>query len=181
MAWADFIKSWKRGDFKRKKNNSDNKTLFLAGAYNKAYLFDISERGKTKQIWKNLNLVGMKSGATARFSEDGKYILMRGIFSSSTKIRTVQFSSRPKSWQGKDDVCVLDASNGKVLFNSSNAYAISIANNTLFISDEEGFKFISLPEGKLIKNVALEDNEYAAISPSGKYIVMSWDADKKRF
>lgn len=159
----------------------DNKTLFLAGAYSKAYLFDITERGKTKQIWKNINLGSMKSGATAKFSDDGKYILMRGILSSSAKIRTVQFSSRPKSWQAKDDVCVLDASNGKVLFTSSKAYAISIANNTLFISDEEGFKFISLPDGKLIKKVVLEDNEYAAISPSGKYIVMSWDADKKDF
>ncbi len=159
----------------------DNKSLYLAGAYGRGYLLDISTKGKTKTIWQTNSISGLKNGSIATFSEDGKYILLRGIRTTNAKRRAVSFSNNPKSWQDKDDVCVLDATNGKVLFASENAYSISISANTVFISDVDGFKFISMPDGKLLKSIPFTDNEYAAISPSGKYIIESWDADKQDF
>ncbi|MCC6635426.1 MAG: hypothetical protein IT251_07980 [Chitinophagaceae bacterium] len=159
----------------------DNKTLFLTGYGGRAYLYDATEKGKIKPIWKNSSLSGLSTGAICSFSQDGKYIMIRGLKSTIAKTRAVLFSNYPKSWQKDDDVCVLDAVTGNTIFSTPNAYAISISNNTAFVSDKDGFKFFSLPDGKLTKTIKVEDNEYAAISPSGKYIVESWDADKQTF
>lgn len=159
----------------------DNKFLLLTGVGGRIYLFDISEKGKAKPVWKNTSLNGLASGAISTFSQDGKYIMVRGMKTTVAKVRSVMFSKYPKSWQKDDDVCVLDATTGKLIFTTENAYAISISNNTAFVSDKDGFKFYSLPDGKQTKAVNAEDNEYAAISPSGKYIVESWDADKQTF
>jgi hypothetical protein len=159
----------------------NNQFLLLTGVGGRLYLFDISEKSKAKPVWKNTSLNGLASGAISTFSQNGKYIAIRGMKSTTAKIRSVLFSNYPKSWQKDDDVCVLDAATGKLIFTTANAYAISISNNTAFVSDKDGFKFYSLPDGKLTKSVNAEDNEYAAISPSGKYIVESWDADKQTF
>jgi hypothetical protein len=83
-----------------------------------------------------------------------------------------------KAWQQTDKMSILDVATGNELLTVKNAYSISISNDVAFVSDKTGFKWYKLPSGELVKEVAQEDNEYAAMSPSGKYIVMSWDADK---
>lgn len=157
----------------------DNKSICLAGYYNRAYLFDVSQPGKIKPIWKVTDIKGMATGSIARFSKDGKYIVLKGFKTSAAKIRQVMFSKYPKAWQNDDDVCVLDAATGATLLSIPNAFAVSVAGNTAFVSDKDGFKWYSLPDGKEIKSMKAEDNENAAISPSGKYIVECWDADKE--
>lgn len=159
----------------------DNKTLVMSGVGGRAYLYDVSVKGKINQIWKNISISGLSSGAICTFSSDGKYILLRGMVSTTAKVKSVLFSKYNKAWQKTDDASILDAASGKELLSLSNVYAISISGNSLFVSDKDGFKFYSLPDGKLIKSKEVEDNEYAAISPSGKYIVESWDADKDAF
>jgi WD40 repeat protein len=157
----------------------DNKTICLAGYYNRAYLFDVSQPGKIKPIWKVTDVKGMTSGSIASFSKDGKYIIMKGFKTTTAKVRQVMFSKFPKAWQNSDDVCILDATTGATILNVSNAFAISVSGNTAFVSDKDGFKWYSLPDGKETKLMKVEDNENAAISPSGKYIVECWDADKE--
>lgn len=160
-------------------SSPDASKLFMIGTAKKAYLYDVSDKQKASLIWKNTDLGCLKSSAIAKFSADGKYIALQGSLSTSAKIKTVMFSKIPKAWQRTDDMAVLDAMTGKVLLNVNDAYAISISNNTAFISDKDGFKWYNLPDGKEIKKLSIEENEYAAISPSGKYIVESWDADKQ--
>ncbi len=157
----------------------DNRLLCLAGYYNRAYLFDVSEKGKAKPVWKNTDLKGMQSGARVQFSSDGRYILLKGFKTTTAKVRQVMFSKYPKAWQNDDEVGVLDAATGQLLLTVPDAFGISIAGNTAFVSCKEGFKWFSLPEGKEIRAEKVEDNENAAISPGGQYIVECWDADKE--
>ena len=156
----------------------DGSKLFLAGISNRAYLYDISSEGRITPVWKNTNLGGVISGSLATYSKDGKYIALQGMRSTVAKIKNVMWSKYKKAWQMTDDMCVLDASTGNVLLKVKDAFAISISENLAFVSDQDGFKWYSLPDGKEIKALKMEDNEYAAISPNGKYIIESWDADK---
>lgn len=156
----------------------DKRLLCLGGYYNRAYLFDVSEKGKIKPVWKNADLSGMQSGAMVQFSKDGRYIALKGFKTTTAKVRQVMFSKYPKAWQNDDQVGVLDAATGQMLLSVPDAFGISIAGNTAFVSCKDGFKWFSLPDGKEIRTEKVEDNENAAISPSGKYIVECWDADK---
>lgn len=156
----------------------DNQKLCLGGYYNRAYLFDVSERGKIKTVWKNSDLSGMQSGAMVQFSRDGRYITLKGFKTTTAKVRQVMFSKYPKAWQNDDQVGVLDAATGQMLLSVPDAFGISISGNTAFVSCKDGFKWYSLPDGKEIRHEKVEDNENAAISPGGQYIVLCWDADK---
>lgn len=157
----------------------DATKLFLCGNAGRAYLLDVASKEQPKLIWKTHNATGNATGGLAKFSSDGKYISIQGYQSTTAVIRSVMWSKYTKAWQQTDKMSVLDASTGKELLNVKNAYAISVANDIAFVSDKSGFKWFKLPSGELIKESNQDDNEYAAISPSGKYIVMSWDADKE--
>lgn len=159
--------------------NPNNNKLFLIGTNGRAYQFDVSTKGKLVNDWKTTDINSVKSGAIAHYTLDGKYIVLRGYGSTIAKTRSVLFSKYQKAWQNTDDMGVLDATTGKEILNVSNAFAISISGNTAFVSDKDGFKWYSLLDGNLIKEQKVDENEYAAISPSGKYIVESWDADKQ--
>ncbi|MBC7652185.1 MAG: PD40 domain-containing protein [Deinococcales bacterium] len=157
----------------------DGKKIALIGAYGKAYEFDITEKGKIKSGWKNVDITGTKMGAMINYTSDGKYLVLRGIKSTAIKVKTVTWSTKSSVWQGTDDMGVLDATTGKELLHILNGYFISVSGNTAFVSDKDGYKWYSLPDGKLTKQIDAADNECAAISPDGKYIVVSWDASKK--
>jgi hypothetical protein len=160
-------------------NNNSTKIL-AAGFYGRIYEYDISENS-IKQTWKNNSINSLKSGATITYSHNEKYVIVKGLNSSIIKPKKISFSAHPSLWQGIDDMYILDAANGNELLHVSNAYCISVSNNTAFVSDEEGYKWYNLPEGKLTNSITADNNECAAISPSGKYIIVSWDADKQTF
>jgi WD40 repeat protein len=157
----------------------DGNKLFLCGNSNRAYLFDVALKNQPKLIWKTTSSHGNMNGGLAKFSADGKYISIQGYLSTTAVVRNVMWSKYTKSWQQTDKMSVLDANTGNELLMVKNAYSISVSNNLAFVSDKDGFKWYELPSGQLIKEIAQEENEYASISPSGKYIVMSWDADKE--
>jgi hypothetical protein len=157
----------------------DGKKIALVGAYGRAYEFNISEKGKIKSGWKNGDITGTKMGAMISYTNDGKYLVLRGMKSTVIKVKTVTWSTKSSVWQGADDMGVLDAFTGKELLHITDGYFISVSGNTAFVSDKDGYKWYSLPDGKLTKQIDAADNECAAISPDGKYIVVSWDASKK--
>lgn len=157
----------------------DGTKLFLCGNANRAYLYDVTSKDQPKLVWKTTSSHGNLNGGIAKFSQDGKYIAIQGYQSTTAVVRNVMWSQYTKAWQQVDKMAVLDVQSGKELLVVKNAYAISISNSTAFVSDKEGFKWYNLPSGELVKEVKQDDNEFAAISPSGKYIVMSWDADKE--
>jgi WD40 repeat protein len=157
----------------------DGSKLFLAGLSHRAYLYNVSSSGAISPAWKNSNTGSVVNGSLASFSANGNYIALQGFLSSTAVIKNVIWSKYKKAWQNTDEMCVLDAATGSTLFKVKDAYSISISGNTAFVSDKDGFKWYSLPDGKEIKAIKIEDNEYAAISPSGKYIIESWDADKE--
>jgi WD40 repeat protein len=156
----------------------DGNKLFLCGNANRAYLYDVSQKNQPKLLWKSTKANGNMNGGVAKFSSDGKYIAIQGYLSTTAVVRNVMWSQYTKAWQQTDKMSILDVATGNELLTVKNAYSISISNDVAFVSDKTGFKWYKLPSGELVKEVAQEDNEYAAMSPSGKYIVMSWDADK---
>lgn len=143
----------------------DGKKIAVMGAYSRAYEFDISEKGKIKSGWKNADITGTKSVVMINYTNDSKYLVLRGMKSATIKVKTVTWSTKSSVWQATDAMGILDAATGKEFLHVTDGYFISVSGNTAFVSDKDGYIWYSLPDGKLTKQLAAADNECAAICP----------------
>jgi hypothetical protein len=159
-------------------NNASTKLAGI-GFYGKVYEFDISKPGVIGINWKANLANGFTNGGRIWYSSNNKYLLVQGMQSTMAATAKISFASKKSTWQGTSNVAVLDAANGNTIINVPDAYFVSIANEVAFISDKDGYKWYQLSSGKLLKEQAVSENECAAISPNGKYIVASWDAGRK--
>jgi hypothetical protein len=137
--------------------------------------FDFSAAGKLTQVWRNLELTNGRQAQIVDYSISGKFITIRGGKSNLIK-------NKGNKRQLPDDGWVIDASTGKELLHVNECFNIQMVNDEIaFVSSPNGLAWYSIADGKLKQEFAMKENECAAISPDGKNIVVSVDADTETF
>ncbi len=153
--------------------NHKQLTAIVSGG--RVICFDFSTSGKLSQVWKNVSLSNGRSAQMIDYSNSGKYITIRG--SKSTLIK-----SKGNKRQLADDGWILDAATGKELLHVNECYNIQMMNDEIaFVSTPNGLSWYTIADGKLKQEFPMKDNECAAVSPDGKTIVVSVDADTDIF
>lgn len=159
------------------KKNPNEKQLFFTLAGGRFLLFDISN-GQLKPdatpMWKNFNISGFEYGGDAEFSANGKYILVseQGTMYAREKLKVKPFK-----------ICVLDAGNGSLVYETDEVNSACFLNDsqTILLANDEGIftaNFLSKTKSTVspIKNC-----EVASLNHKGNILAVSYDPAKSEF
>ncbi len=159
------------------KKSPSQSSLFFTLAGGRFLLFDLSN-GKLKAdalpVWKNFNINGFELGGDAEFSNNGKYIL---VSEQNTMYAREKLKVKPFK------ICVLDAANGKVIFESEgvNSACMLSDNTTLLLANDEGIyttNFLTSAKGQLFP---IENCEVACLNHKGDILSVSYDPKRDEF
>lgn len=159
------------------KKSPSQSSLFFTLAGGRFLLFDLSN-GKLKAdalpVWKNFNISGFELGGDAEFSNNGKYILVseQNSMYAREKLKIKPFK-----------ICVLEASNGKIIFETEgvNSACMLSDNSSLMLANDKGIFTTNFITGVNSQLTPIENCEVACLNHAGDILAVSYDPAKDEF